>query len=440
MNKKQLLAAKVAEMMAMLNKAKTENRAFTADEETVYAALETSKKTLEAEIAAEDLQVQREAELEAQMKALNATAGVVAGKSGNPQVVVGANREAEKPWASFGEQLMAVKSAAAPGGSLDPRLTVKAAAGLNEGIGSDGGFLVQPDFSTELLKRAYDTGILASKVKKVPLSTNANGLKINGIDENSRANGSRWGGIQAFWENEADQHTSTRPKFRQINLNLKKLTGMCYATDELLQDEAALAAVISEGFAEEFGFRIDDAIINGQGAGQPLGILNAKALVTVVKEGTQAAQTININNIVKMWSRLNARSQMNAEWYINQDIIPQLFTLSLTIGNAGVPVYMPSTGISGQPYATLFGRPVIPIEQCNTLGSVGDIILADLSQYVMIDKGAIKADVSVHVRFIYDEQAFKFVYRVDGQPVWQDVLTPFKGSNTVSPFVTLQAR
>ncbi|MCL2375291.1 MAG: phage major capsid protein [Firmicutes bacterium] len=167
----------------------------------------------------------------------------------------------ERTFRSLGEQMMAVYRASQPGSRIDTRLTTRSASGLNATNPSDGGFLVQTDFVKDLLKRTYDTGILASKCKRIPLTTNANSLKINAIDEISRANGSRWGGLQTYWENEADQFTASKPKFRQMELSLKKLTGLCYATDELLQDASALEKVIKEGFAEEFGVRPDRALL-----------------------------------------------------------------------------------------------------------------------------------------------------------------------------------
>lgn len=216
--------------------------------------------------------------------------------------------------------------------------------------------------------------------------------------------------------------------------------GLCYATDELLQDARALESVISDAFAEEFGFKIDDAILNGTGAGQPLGIMNSGALVTVPKETGQAAATIVYENIVKMWARLWARSRQNAVWYINQDIEPQLFRMSLAVGTGGVPVYLPAGGLSQSPYGTLFGRPVISIEHAATLGAAGDILLCDLSQYLLIDKGGINAASSIHVRFLYDESVFRFIYRADGQPIWNSALTPFKGAAAQSPFIALATR
>jgi len=343
--------------------------------------------------------------------------------------------ESEKRFESFGEQMLAVYRAAAPDGRIDPRLTTRAASGLSESVPSDGGFLVQQDFVAELLKRTYETGILASRVSKIPLSTNANGLKINGVDESSRANGARWGGIQTYWENEADQLIASKPKFRVMDLSLKKLTGLCYATDELLQDAAALESVLRQGFAEEFGFKIDDAILTGTGTGQPLGILNSDALVKVPKESGQT-ELIRVENLFNMWSRLWGRSRASAVWYINQELEPLLFTLKI----GDVPVYIPAGGLSEAPYATLFGRPVVPLEQCSAAGEAGDIVLADMSQYLLIDKGGINAASSIHVRFLYDENVYRFIYRVDGQPIWNKPLQPYKGSASVSPFVALAGR
>jgi HK97 family phage major capsid protein len=146
---------------------------------------------------------------------------------------------------------------------------------------------------------------------------------------------------------------------------------------------------------------------------------------------------IKYEDVVNMWSRLYARSRKDAVWFINQDIEPDLYAMSLTIGTAGVPVYMPAGGLSGNQYATLYGRPVIATEYNASLGTVGDIVLADLGQYAMIRKGGLQSDSSIHVRFIYNESTFRWIYRTDGQPKWTTPVTPAKGSNTKSPFIVL---
>jgi len=339
--------------MAVLNKAEAEDRFLTEDEQKEIDGYESGIRSWDESISRAE-----------KMLAIEPEDRSVTEK---PEVKPTPNKGEEKRFATFGEQLLAAYRAAAPGGKVDERLTTRAASGLNESTPSDGGFLVQQDFVTELLKRTYETGILASRAKKIPISTNANGMKINAVDEDSRANGSRWGGVQTYWEGEADELTGSKPKFRQLELSLKKLTGLCYATDELLQDAAALEAVIRQAFAEEFGFKIDDAILDGSGEGEPLGILKSGAIVKVEKEKDQT-DIITVENLIKMWNRLWARSRANAVWYINQELEPYLYTLKL----GDKPVYIPAGGLSEKPYGTLFGRPVIPLEQCSAAGESGN--------------------------------------------------------------------
>lgn len=340
--------------------------------------------------------------------------------------------------AAFGDMLMATRRAAL-GRGLDDNL-IEASLGANESVPSDAGFLVEKDIADGLLRRTFEIARIGSKVRRIPLSARSNGIKINALKDDSRATGSRWGGVQGYWIGEGDSLTPTRPKFRQMNLELKKLAGLIYCTSESLQDTTALSAIIGEAFPDEFSFMLDDAIFEGSGAAVPLGFMNGGGKVTVAKEGGQAAKTINFENVTNMWARLPARSMASAEWWVNQDCLPQLMGMSMVIGTGGVPVYLPPGGLSGSPYGTLMSRPVVPIEYCSTLGTEGDIVLADPSQYVMIDKGDIQYATSIHVAFLTDEQAFRFIYRVDGQPVDDKPITPFKGTNKQASFVTLGTR
>jgi HK97 family phage major capsid protein len=101
---------------------------------------------------------------------------------------------------------------------------------------------------------------------------------------------------------------------------------------------------------------------------------------------------------------------------------------------------MPPGGMSAAPYGTLMGRPVVPIEQCQTLGTVGDILFCDWSEYLWCDKGSLESASSMHVQFLTGEMVYRFTFRCDGQPAWNSALTPFKGSATQSPFISLATR
>jgi HK97 family phage major capsid protein len=349
-------------------------------------------------------------------------------------------------FASFGEFLQAVEHAShSP--RVDPRLKYEdfsspqaAASGLSETTPSKGGFLVEQQTMAGMWERAYETSALLNRIETVPIGQTFNGLKAYEIDETSRADGSRFGGVRAYWRAEAATVTKSDPSFREISLNLKDLMAIYYATNELLQDSVALESLVSKAISLEMQFKLEDSIINGTGAGLPLGILNSGCLVTVDKETGQEATTLVYENLVKMWARMWARSRLNSVFVINQDVEPQLFTMTLNVGTGGVPVYLPPGAASASPYGTIFGRPVIPVEYCATLGTAGDVILADFSQYLAIDKGGLQSASSMHVRFLYNEMTYRFTYRFDGEPIWNSALTPFKGTNTLSPFVALQTR
>lgn len=348
------------------------------------------------------------------------------------------NRSKDK-FGSLGEQLCSIIEAGRPNGKTDPRL-YNAASGLNETVPSDGGFLIQQDFANKLFENLFDNGLIAGKCQKVPISGNANGTVINGFDETSRAS-STAGGVVIYWAEEAAEKTSSKPKFRRVELNLKKMIGLCYLTDEMIMDAATIQATVGNAFKGAMDFTLQNAIINGTGAGMPLGVLNAGCLVSVSAEAGQAADTVVTENIVKMYARRFASQTGNYAWYYNQDIEPQLLTMSLSVGTGGAPVYMPPGGLNDSPYGKLMGLPAYAIEQCPTLGDAGDIILANFADgYVLAEKGGLKQDMSIHVRYVYDETALRFVLRVDGQPWRASALTPFKGSNTQSHFIALEAR
>ena len=340
-------------------------------------------------------------------------------------------------WKTAGQVLRAVKMATTGQGPVDNRLHTKA-TGMSEHISSDGGFLLAPEMSDRIMEIVNKESDLLSRTDNFSIQSSS--TKINAIDESSRATGSRRGGVRGYWVGEGATLTASAPKMRQMTIEPKKLAVLVYATDEQLQDTGPLLEqLITRSASEEITFSTGNAIINGAGAQQPLGILNAGCTVSQAKQGSQAAATIVKANVDKMWSRLHASSRANAVWLVNQDCEPQLQQLGSDFGN-GWPLFLPPGGLNDSPNSRLYGREVIASEFCSTLGTVGDIILVDLSQYVAVTKGDVAVATSIHVQFTTDETAFRFIYRVDGQPWWSTALTPFKGSNTQSPFITLATR
>jgi HK97 family phage major capsid protein len=295
---------------------------------------------------------------------------------------------------------------------------------------------VPPDFRTAITEKVMGVDSLLARTDQLTSASNSITLPK---DETTPWQST--GGIQAFWEGEGSLITQSKVALEQTTIRLNKLTALVPVTEELLEDASALSTYINRKAPQKFDYKIQNAIINGTGAGQPKGILASDALVEVAKESGQVADTVLAQNITNMWARMYAPSRSNAIWLINQDVEPQLDYLQMPGTNPTAPLFMPAGGLSASPFATLKGRPVVPVEACKTLGDVGDIILADLTQYMTAMKtGGIRQDVSMHLWFDYDTLAFRFILRMAGLPWWGSAIQPANGSNTLSCFVSLAAR
>lgn len=409
---------------AISDKALGEGRAtLTADEQTEFNAAIQEAKSYEPMIA--NLEALQEAECTAPAIAITG-------------VVVGHDNREDAPFNSLAEQMVAIRSAALAG-SVDPRLRpLSAANGGNTTTPSEGGFLVAPEYLPTLVKRTFDSGVIAGRCFQQPMSKPR--LVMPGVRDENRADGARWGGISTYWTSEAANYTKSKPTFREIALQVDKLTSLVYATDEQLDDAPAWDAYVQQAVPDELAFKTDDAILFGSGVGGgPLGIKNSGAILVVPKENGQAAATLTTNNFLAMYKRMPAYLRASAAWFINQDTEDQLWNLTIGTGTAVRLLYTPP-GFNGNQYGMILGLPVIPIEQAQTCGTQGDVTLANFTQYALGRYGALKQDTSIHVAFLTGEQVFRFQLRVAGQSLWDKPVQPKNGANTLSPFVQLQNR
>jgi HK97 family phage major capsid protein len=346
-------------------------------------------------------------------------------------------RKSHRPFASIGEQAIAI-AAAERGGAADHRL-IRAPAGTNVNDPSAGGFLVQADFVEDLVRSVYARAVLAPLCNIRETAHPLRETKLPATDEAGRNDGARNGGVLTYYEPEAVAPTKTFPKFRAVSFQPKKLISIARITNELLSDAPLLTTYLTDIYADELGFQIDRAVLLGTGSGTPTGVLNSPALITVPKEVGQAAATIVKENIDKMWSRIPGSSRRRAVWILNEDASAQLFALNQAVGTGAPFAFCPPGTVPGTSYGTLYGAPIIEAEQAPVLGSVGDITLCDLSAYTIVQSAA-TFTLSLHSGFDNDEVSLKVRMYVDGKSTQISPLTPYTGAVTKSPFVTLAAR
>ena len=350
-------------------------------------------------------------------------------------MTVPAEPKKENTFNSLGEQLQAVYNVKY--GNVDSRL-VKATnevRGGNESVGKDGGFVVQEDFAGTILDTAAQTGDILGRVDRYTVSSSANAARWVMVDETDITE-TVFGGVQTYWTSEGHTVAASKPQFREMRLELENVMGLAYATEELLQDAAFMSGFYERAFSLAVNRLLESSIIGGDGAGKPLGILNSSALVTVAKETSQAAGSVMAENFLNMWSRCLYQNRKNTVWLLHPDLEPLLPQLTLNSES----IWMPEGGISGSMYQTILGRPVIFNDQCSEIGTKGDVILSDLSQYMLLTKGTAKQDWSMHVEFLSDQMCFRVVLRVNGAPKLNRPITLKNSKNTRSPFVTLAAR
>lgn len=400
--------------------AEREGRDLTAEERAEFDAIMERLPVIDAEVARI-----RQAELLAPIE---------------PVITGVRDRAADDPMRGFRDAAdfgLAVRTASRPGGRVDERLTIGAAAPANyhQEAGADEGYMVPPAMSDRIWSLVtdgiYDDGPnLLEMANPEPTASNAVGF----LKDQSTP----WGatGVQAYWRAEGQLMTASKLATQAELMRLHELYALVGASEELLADAPRLNSRLTVGAAAAIRWKCNEALMFGSGAGQPLGWMSSPALVTVAAEGGQAAATVAVANLSKMYARVINPS--GAVWLINQDTLPQLF--GLTIGNNGA-YFLPQAGVTGAPGGFLYGRPVLISEHCQTIGTLGDIQLVNLNGYYASRRSSgPEFASSIHLWFDYALQAFRWTFRVGGQPYLSAPIAPGKGAATRSHFVTLAAR
>jgi len=336
---------------------------------------------------------------------------------------------------SFGDFATAVKLAGVNGRVTDDRLGMMAAAPStfgSEASGVDGGFLIPPEFSRDIFTLSLTEDSLLPLTDNTEIGGNS---MVFPKDETTP-----WGtdGVRAYWQAEASAATATKPKLGTNTLRLNKLMSLVPLTDELLSDTTALDNYLPGKMAASIRYKVNEALLFGNGNGQPLGVFNGAAAVTQAKDTGQATQTVSVGNITGMISKLIPGCYPRSMWMIAPDAMGALMTMTL----GGWPIWLPSNqGAQSNPYGMLLGRPMTVSQHASAFSSLGDILLIDPTYIRSITKsGGIQTATSMHLYFDADATAFRATFRVDAQPKIAAPVTQAKGSNSLSAFIQLAAR
>lgn len=315
--------------------------------------------------------------------------------------------------------------------------------GLQAQVNSDVGALIPPEFSTMLLDVAAETAVIRPRCSTISIGSQT--INLPKVKDYDRSSGLIHGGVLAYWTKEDADATASKPKLENVKLELNKLTVLAFASHEAMKfSSVALGSYLLPKMADGITFREEDAFVNGAGSGMPQGLLKAGCLVSVTIESGQtlAATAIVTKNIDKMKSRLRVVRPSSCVWLYNKaDSYVWLTDLSRTVGAAGYGAFLFKEGALGAGQDTLSGIPAFNCPHCAALGTVGDIILTDLSQYVIADdRAGVETAQSMHLKFDSAQEAFRLIKYVDGQTINSAAFTGPKATATESSILTIAAR
>lgn len=309
------------------------------------------------------------------------------------------------------------------------------------------GLMVPRGFISDVMQLEPEADQLSGLMTRIPMTAPVVDIPCR-VDKNHT--NSVTGGFQVYRGKETAAPTLTKTAMELVTLKAHELNGAAAVTNQLMADSPiSIAALIDAGMRQEArSYRIDE-LLNGNGIGRPLGMLNANnaALITVLREVGQSTSTIvNGMNILKMRQRVWGYD--NAVWLCSLDLYPIIFTLCIeSPNNAGViKLFAPGTG-AGLP-DTLLGRPVIWTEYMNGISSGNDgnlisewndnfLACVNPTQMLFGERGTQNVTRSIHVRFLEREEVFMFTSYDDARPWWKSTFQPKNGGLTQSPFVVL---
>jgi len=426
----------LSEAKAVMGIASRAGRDLNEEETKAIDAINGDIDAIDAKVEA----AQKLAKIKDRIAANDAPAPTLTQNDNGPIVTGMRSRAESDPMAGFKNQTDFIQAVvrASTEKVLDERLRPLAAAGSDEQSGASnpfGAFLLPTALAPNALSIDPMLDPTASLVSSIPMETRS--IEIPFLVDKDHSGGSYVGGQRWLRRAETQAAISSRSQLGQCKLTASALTGLTFSSNELLADSPiSVAAMIQANFARGLAPTLLDEKINGTGVGQFLGVINAPATISIAKESEQTADTIVGANISKM--RARAYNYGSCIWMASPDALPALTQAHLTMTNTDIPLFTFGNGLDRPD--TLMGRPIYFVEQCPTLGDVGDLICANWSEYLVGTRGGVENSSSVHVRFIEGEEVFRAEVRNDGKPWWNTAMTPKNGGATLSPFVTIAAR
>lgn len=300
---------------------------------------------------------------------------------------------------------------------------------MAEGSGATGGFLVPEEFMNRLLQIAGEQAVV--RPRAVTFNVGSDAGRIPALDQATAPTAgvgqtALAGGVRAYWTAEAGAITETEPGFKEIEYNIKKMAGYSLVSNELISDSAqGIETILYTMFGRAVAAMEDYAFLRGNGANEPLGVLNWGGAIGITPSTNSTFGFIDAQSMLSRFYPVGG----SPIWAMHRGVIPDLADFTSYVGALFEP--------RERMYQSIYGYPIVFSEHLPQDDNSGDVILADFGAYAIFDRQGLAIAFSEHYKFVNDQGTWRFTKRLDGMP-WMNsyiTLADPQGSYTVSPIV-----
>ena len=324
----------------------------------------------------------------------------------------GFTKDPKAGFASMGEMLGSIAKKEVSGlqdGRLD-HLTALQTAGTHNTTGD--GLMIPAELRPEI-------NVLGKDVSQDWLSRfNIAQTSSNAVELRRDAATTRGGsaGIQILRANELATLTETKNTFEKDTVKVNKIYAYVEVSEEDLSDFPLLQSYTMQDVPEKLRIAKGEDVMFGNGVGRALGF-RASGAGDKVQVTRDTANNVKAEDIASMMAR--AIIGPRSFWIVNQAVWAKLPLMSI----ANQPVFQNDFTVSSR--GALMGMPVFTSEDCEALGTSGDIILVNPDAYFAVEKsGGDNFAESSHVYFDRDAMAFRWTSRFGGIPRYNAPYTP----------------
>lgn len=395
----------IKDARAILDKADTEKRSMTTEEQTQYDTMFAEADGLRSRIANEERSRDAERELEE-----------LAGANEERNRGTGGDRGERRD--QVANVILAFRSFLVSG-SAGTGEGAEELRSLSAGVNTEGGYIVTPEqFIASLIKAIDDEVIIRTLATVLPMTTGAS-IGIPTLDSDP---------ADPDWTTELSTGSEDSDmKFGKRVMQPHPMAKRIKISQKLLQTAALPAeTLVRARLAYKFGIAQEKAYMTGNGDKRPLGIFTASnAGIPTSRDVSDenGATAPTTNGLINAKYMLKPGYWNNANWFFHRDVVKEIAKLKDSDGQ-----YLWRESIRDNEPDRLLGRPVRMSEFAPNTLTTGQYVgaIGDFSNYWILDSLMMQLQRLNELYAETNQVGFIGRYEGDGAPVLAEAFVRVK--------------